>query len=176
MAEIEISEGSDYAVENGKFVWKGDWGQGGLLAQEAIPAEGRCWRSGTPRGWDRNGQKEAKATELGQRRVRLEYPSEGTGLKKDHQYQFRHSLRDRVGVHNSRSKDIVFRDCDFHALTGMGFVSQFTENITFQRVNVAPPEGGSAPAPPGRTSSTSRTARAVSSWTPAAFPACRTMR
>ena len=41
-----------------------------------------------------------------------------------------------MGVHNTRGKDIVFRDCDFHALTGMGFVSQFTENITYQRVNV----------------------------------------
>jgi hypothetical protein len=141
VAEIEIAEGSDHVVENGKFVWKGDWGQGRLLVQEAIPSEGRCWRSSMPRGWDSNGQKEAKATELGPRRIRLEYPSEGTGLKKDHQYQFRHSLRDRVGIHNARSKDIVFRDCDFHALTGMGFVSQFTENIIYQRVNVAPPEG-----------------------------------
>lgn len=143
VAEIEIAEGSDYAVENGRFLWKGDWGQGRLLAQEAVPAEGRCWRSGVPRGWNSIGQNEAKATELGPRRVRLEYPSEGTGLKNDHQYQFRHSLRDRVGVHNSRSKDIAFRDCDFHALTGMGFVSQFTENIIYQRVNVAPPQGSS---------------------------------
>jgi hypothetical protein len=46
-----------------------------------------------------------------------------------------------VAVHSNRSKDIVFRDCDFYALTGMGFVCQFTENLTFQRVNVAPPAG-----------------------------------
>lgn len=142
-AEIQIAEGSDHAVENGKFIWKGDWGHDHLLAQEANPAEGRCWRSKVPRGWDSSGQKEAKATDLGKGRIRLEYPSEGTGLKKDHHYQFRHALRDRVGVHNTRSKNIVFRDCDFHALTGMGFVSQFTENIIYQRVNVMPPEGSS---------------------------------
>ena len=140
-AVIRIAEGSDYAVEKGKFVWKGDWGQGRLLVQEAVPEEGRCWRAKMPRGWDSDGQQQATATELGPRMIRLEYPAEGTGLTKDHQYQFRHALRDRVGVHNSRSKDIVFRDCDFHALTGMGLVSQFTENIIYQRVNVVPPEG-----------------------------------
>lgn len=140
-AVVQIAEGSDYAVENGKLVWAGDWGQGRVLVQEAIPAEGRCWRSSMPRGWGTTGQAEASATELAPRTIRLDYPSAGTGLTKDHQYQFRHSLRDRVGVHNSRSKDIVIRDCDFHALTGMGFVSQFTENITYQRVNVAPPKG-----------------------------------
>jgi hypothetical protein len=139
-AVVRIAGGSDYIVENERFLWQGDWGQGRLLVQEAITEEGRCWRSQMPRGWDSNGQKEAKATDLGQRRIRLEFPSEGTGLKKDHQYQFRHSLRDRVGIHNSRSKNIVFRDCVFHALTGMGFVSQFTENIIYQRVNVAPPQ------------------------------------
>ncbi len=51
-AEIQIAEGSDHAVENGSFIWNGDWGHGHLLAQEAIPAEGRCWRSKVPRGWD----------------------------------------------------------------------------------------------------------------------------
>ena len=138
-AVIQVAGGSDYAVENGKFVWKGDWGQGRPLAQEAVPDEGRCQRTKMPRGWSGAGQTEAKATELGARKVRLEFASEGTGLTTGHQYQFRLGKRDVVAVHNARSKDIVFRDCDFYALSGMGFVSQFTENITYQRVNVAPP-------------------------------------
>ena len=71
--------------------------------------------------------------------MRLDYPDGESGLEPGHQYHFRNIKRDSVGVHNNRSKDIIFRDCDFYALTGMGFVSQFTENITFQRVNVAPP-------------------------------------
>ena len=43
-AVIQIAEGSDYAIENGKFTWTGDIGSGGLLVQEAVPEEGRCWR------------------------------------------------------------------------------------------------------------------------------------
>ncbi len=84
-AEIQIAEGSDHAVENGTFIWKGDWGRGQLLAQEAYPAERRCWRSNVSRVWDSKGQKEAKTTDLGKARIRLEYSSEGTGLKKDYQ-------------------------------------------------------------------------------------------
>ena len=137
-AVIQIAEGSDYAVENGKFRWRGDWGPG-AFCQTLNLKEGRCHRSRAPRGWDAQGQLDASAQDLGGRKVRLDYPNGESGLKAGHQYHFRSTKRDSVGVHNSRCKDIVFRDCDFYALTGMGFVSQFTENIIYQRVNVAPP-------------------------------------
>jgi len=141
-AVIQVAEGSDYAVENGKFIWRGDWGSSGWAAQEAISEEGRSWRiKESPLGWNGKGQSDATATDLGGRKVRLDYGTKEPGLLQSHQYQFRNAVRDRVGVHNARSKDIVFRDCDFYALTGMGFVSQFTENITYQRLNVAPPKG-----------------------------------
>lgn len=137
-AVIQVAEGSDYAVIDGKFRWLGDWGPG-AFCQTLNIEDGRCRRSRTPRGWTPEGQMEASARDLGGHKVRLDYPDGETGLKRGHQYHFRNIKRDSVGVHNSRSKDIVFRDCDFYALTGMGFVSQFTENLTFQRVNVAPP-------------------------------------
>ena len=78
-AVIQIAEGSDYAVENGKFHWQGDWGPG-AFCQEAVPEEGRCWRAKTPRGWNARGQSEAMATDLGGCKVRLEYPTGGAGL------------------------------------------------------------------------------------------------
>ncbi|MEI6178227.1 MAG: right-handed parallel beta-helix repeat-containing protein, partial [Verrucomicrobiota bacterium] len=137
-AVIQIAEGSDYAVENGRFRWRGDWGPG-AFCQKFDLKERRCRRFRTPRGWDAQGQSQASARDLGGRKVRLDYPNGESGLEPGHQYHFRNTKRDSVGVHNARCKDIVFRDCDFYALTGMGFVSQFTENITYQRVNVAPP-------------------------------------
>lgn len=137
-AVVQIAEGSDYAIENGKFRWRGDWGPG-AFCQTLNLEDGRCRRSPAPRGWTPEGQADATAQDLGGRKVRLDYTNGDSGLKPGHQYHFRSTKRDSVGVHNSRSKDIVFRDCDFHALTGMGFVSQLTENITYQRVNVAPP-------------------------------------
>jgi hypothetical protein len=139
-AVIQVAEGSDYAVKNGKFLWQGDWGPG-AFCQKLDVKEGRCRRFPTPRGWTPDGQMDAAATDLGGRKVRLDFADGGSGLESGNQYHFRNIKRDSVGVHNSRSKDIVFRDCDFYALTGMGVVSQFTENLTFQRVNVAPPSG-----------------------------------
>ena len=137
-AVIQVAESSDYTIENGKFGWRGDWGPGSFCQKLDIK-EGRCRRFPTPRGWTPEGQMVAKAKDLGERKVQLDYPDGESGLEAGHQYHIRNIKRDSVGVHNSRSKDIVFRDCDFYALTGMGFVSQFTENLTFQRMNVAPP-------------------------------------
>jgi hypothetical protein len=133
---IQIAEGSTYAIEKGKFSWTGDLGPGWTMVQEAIPETGKCWRRGQ---W--NPFSSAEATELGGGKIRLEYQAGNLGMAKGRQFQFRNVDRDTATAHNTRSKDIVFRDCNFYAMTGMAIVSQFTENITFQRVNVIPPAG-----------------------------------
>ena len=138
-AVIQVAEQSDYLIKDGKFTWTGDWGPGSFC-QEAIPAEGRAWRRGAPFGWQSAGQTEATATDLGERKVRLDYPTGAHGLTVGHRYHFRDTARVMVGIHNARCARITFRDCDIYALTGMGFVSQFTDTITYQRVNVAPPK------------------------------------
>lgn len=139
-AVIAVAEGSTYEIKAGRFLWTGGWGPGDSC-QEAIPNEGICWRRKTPRGWKAQGQVEATATDLGDRKVRLEFPNGESDLTIGHQYHFRSTGRDRVGVHNARCSRITFRDCTVHALVGMGFVSQFTDTITYQRVDVVPPPG-----------------------------------
>jgi hypothetical protein len=134
---IQIAEGSTHSFKDGKFAWTGDIGSGAVMVQQATPAQGRCWRMGF--GWNPF----ALATSVedqGGGKFKLNF-KDSYRLQTGDQFQFRHIKRDSVGVHNSRSKDIVIRDCDFYSLTNMGFVSQFTENITYQRVNVASPAG-----------------------------------
>ncbi len=138
-AVIQVAEQSDYLIKDGKFAWVGDWGPG-KFCQEAVPAERRAWRRGAPFGWNATGQTEAMATDLGARKVRLEYTTGAPGLTAAHHYHFRDTRRVMVGIHNARCVRITFRDCDVYALTGMGFVSQFADTITYQRVNVAPPK------------------------------------
>ena len=140
-AVLRIAEGSDYTIHDGTLSWTGDLGKGGLMVQEAIPGEGRCWRGGGRPFMKEDSLTAEKIEDLGNRTVRLSWTGTNHGLQKGHQFHFRLVARDSVGVHNARSKDIVFRDCEFNALTGMGFVSQFTENIVCQRVNVVPPHG-----------------------------------
>jgi hypothetical protein len=140
-ALLRIAEQSDYVIEGAKLRWIGDLGKGGLMVQEGIPEEGRCWRGGKKSFMHPDGLTADTIEDLGNRQVRLTWAGTNHGLQKGHQFHFRLIARDSVGVHNTRSKAITFRDCEFNALTGMGFVSQFTDTITIERVNVIPPAG-----------------------------------
>ncbi len=135
-ADIQVAEGSTYTVKEGRFAWTGDLGPGWTMVQEADPATGKCWRRGQ---WDPFSSANAKI--LGRDKLRLTYKSGNLGMIAGHQFQFRNVIRDTTSGLNSRCKDIVFRDCNFYSLPGMAIVSQFTENITFQRVNVIPRPG-----------------------------------
>lgn len=139
-AVIIMAERSTYVIRDRRLEWTGDWGPGSDV-QEAIPSEGTCWRRAGLRGWKGSGQVEATATDLGNRRVRLEFNDGVSGLTAGHQYHLTSRHRDRVGVHTARSSRITFRDCTVHALMGMGFVSQGTDTLTMERVDVRPPEG-----------------------------------
>jgi hypothetical protein len=140
-AIIRVAEASTYEIAGGRFLWSGDWGIGELLCQEAQLAEGRTARTGTPKGWTAKGQELATAKALGERLVEFDFGAGASGLTATKQWQMRLITRDLVGAHNTRCKDITVRDCRFHALTNMGIVSQFTENLTFQRVDIVPPPG-----------------------------------
>lgn len=135
-ADIRMAEGSTYEIKDGKLAWTGDVGNGWFMVQQAIPAEGRAWRMGR---WDPFSS--AKAEDLGGGKVRLSYAKGNFGMTNDRQYQFRPVTREVVTAHNTRSRNIAFRDCDFHAMTGMGIVSQFTAGVTFERVRIAPKAG-----------------------------------
>lgn len=136
-SQIQIAEGSTYLISDGKFSWTGDIGSGDVMTQEAIPAEGRAWRAGVNKS---PFDKATSVEDLGGGRLRLEFGADFQ-LKVGHQFQFRHLGREVVGGHQTRCKDMSFRDCDFNALAGMGIVSQFTDGITFGRVRIIPPEG-----------------------------------
>ena len=136
VVEVTPADGSTYKIEGGHFSWTGDLGPGWTMVQEATPADGSCWRRGQ---WDPFAG--AVAQQLVGGKVRLTYAAGNPGLQAGHCFQFRNIVRDTTSAANLRSKNIVFQDCNFRMLPGMGIVSQFTENITFERVNVQPKEG-----------------------------------
>ncbi|MCH8529171.1 MAG: right-handed parallel beta-helix repeat-containing protein [Kiritimatiellae bacterium] len=140
-AIFQVAEGSDYEVEHERFFWRGDWLGGKVLTQQLDLESGVCQRRGVLRGWTSEGQEEARATDLGGRRVRIEFPSGSSDMQAGFQVHFRNRERRMCGVHSTRSARITFRDCEVNALSCMGFVSQFTDTMTFQRVNVVPPAG-----------------------------------
>jgi hypothetical protein len=50
----------------------------------------------------------------------------------------RHSARDHSGVFIYRCKDTVFENVNLFTAAGLGFLGQFSENITLRRTNVMP--------------------------------------
>lgn len=136
-ADIHIAEGSTHALRDGRIVWTGDIGEGRMLAQEAIPAEGRARRI----GFKNNPLDHASRIEaLGPDRYRLHFTGRSPPAA-GRQFQLRTLHRDVVGAHHVRSKDIAIRDCEFNAFAGMGIISQFTDGIEYERVKVVPPAG-----------------------------------
>jgi hypothetical protein len=133
---IRPAEGSTWKIEGGRFSWTGDLGPGWTMVQQADLAAKSCWRMGR---WDPFGA--ATAEDAGGGLVRLSYASGNLGMIKGRQFQFRNVERDTTSAVNHRCKNVSFRDCNFHALPGMGIVSQFTEGLAFERVNVVPRPG-----------------------------------
>jgi hypothetical protein len=135
-AVVQVADGSTYEINDGRFAWTGDLGGGWVMAQQAEPETGKCWRMGQ---W--NPFAEARAQDLGGGRVRLSYTQGNMGMIPGRQFQFRRVTRDSVAGLNTRSRNLVFRDCEWNALVNMGLVSQFCENLTFQTVSIVPPSG-----------------------------------
>lgn len=132
--EIEVHPDSSYEVREGRLVWIGEgWEKTGNLTQELNPETNQVRRT-------RISLEGMAVEELAPFRLRARGKS---AMKAGHIYQVRDTFRDYAAVFTRRSKDIVWQDVNFYFLHGMGLVSQFSENLTFDRVSIAPdPKSG----------------------------------
>jgi len=139
-AIVQIQRDCAYAIENGRFVWVGEgWRSYGTgLNQECdLSEDGRCWRRGSGPLTD-----VTKAEEMSPFTVKFSF-DKNPGFVKGRVIQCREILRDCAGGLVQRSRDITWRNCAIHALGGMGIVHQFSENITYDHVDLAPrPDSG----------------------------------
>ena len=137
-ADVQIHPDCTYAIENGQFAWIGEgWRSAGrALNQEYDPADhGRTWRCGA-----RPLAGVQRAEELAPNRVRFHF-ERNTGFTKGRVFQCRETFRDMAGGFIVHSRDITMRDGAFHALGGMGIVHQFSENLRYERMQLAPRAG-----------------------------------
>lgn len=128
-ADLSVHADSTYRVEDGRLIWVGEgWEHDHGLAQELAPDEGRVWR--------RAGLlKDLRVEELAPGRLRVHGEHR---MEVGRVFQIRDPHRDCCGVFLNRSRDITLRDVDLYFMHGMGVLSQFTENITAERVAIAP--------------------------------------
>ncbi len=133
-AEFIIHKDSAYEIKDGALVWKGEgWQETGGLGQELEPESGRVHRLRDPLGG-------LKCEEIRPFEIRAQGKHR---LKAGHIYQIRNPFRDYCGVFTRNSRDITWRNVNFRFIHGMGMVSQFSEDLTFDGVRIAPdPESG----------------------------------
>lgn len=127
--DLEIHKDSQYTIEDGRIVWQGEgWSYETGLGQELDPDTNEVRRMPDP----------LKGLTLEQIKPFLIRGRGKHRMKPRHIYQLRNTFRDCAGVFTRRSRDITWRNVHFRFMHGMGLVNQFSENLTFDRVVIAP--------------------------------------
>ncbi len=134
-ADVRIHPDSAHRIENGRLIWQGagwEFGAGGY-AKVLDPKTGRFGH-----GFRTDGVKfEVREGGL----VRLNYATGKPDLVVGRVIQNRNVTRDCVGFFQAYSRNIAWKNCAIHAIHGMGVVSQFSENLSFENVRVEPRKG-----------------------------------
>ena len=78
-------------------------------------------------------------TDLGDNVLQFSFPG-GSSYREGCTYQVRDGVRNQVGTFIHRSKNVTLEDCGFHYMHGLGIVGQYSENLTFTRLECAPRE------------------------------------
>ena len=132
-ADLKIHRDSQYTIENGKITWQGEgWSYSTGLAQELDLSTNEVWRRRDPlNGMTLKGVESFLVRAHGKHTMR-----------QGRVYQIRNTFRDCCGAFTRRSKDIIWKDVRFRFMHGMGLVNQFSEDLTFDSVTIAPDEEG----------------------------------
>ncbi|NWJ52647.1 MAG: right-handed parallel beta-helix repeat-containing protein [Bacteroidetes bacterium] len=129
---------SPYTIENGKLVfigegWKSRWHGEMEFERETkfIASQTGDW------GCLGDGSQNYKAENLKYGVVRLNYafkrkPAKGNYLV------LRHSARDHAGTFIVDSKNVTIENMNMYHNGGLGILSQYSENLTFKKVNCVP--------------------------------------
>ncbi|MFE5036497.1 right-handed parallel beta-helix repeat-containing protein [Streptomyces sp. NPDC056683] len=141
---LSIPAGSPYRVNGTHVTWLGEtspatgqpyWsGVDGLqYTQIHDPVAQRTWRGDNPLFND-----VASVTDLGRRRIRIDYTTAARPADAGLVYQMRNIERTEPGAFIWQSKNVTLRSMNAYYLQSFGVVGQFSENISIDRVNFAP--------------------------------------
>lgn len=83
----------------------------------------------------------AHAAELAPNKVRLDGDFSQANYREKCTITTRDHIRDHAGIFIDQSKNITLENVDLHYMHGLGIISQFSENLTYKSVNIAPSKG-----------------------------------
>lgn len=129
-ADLQIHKDSKYKIAYRNIFWYGDgWTYNTRILAQELNLE----TNDVKRLWNPIEYMEFEELKSGLVRANGSHK-----LKKDHVYQLREVYRDYAAVFTRRSKNIIWENVNFYFLHGMGLVSQFSENLTYDSVSIAP--------------------------------------
>lgn len=137
-ATVSVNKDSRYRIDDQKHVvWVGDYWEAPLnggrsLVQRVLPNPLQVRGGGS--GVD---IRRFEAEELRPGVLKLKY-DKNPGLRVGETHQHREIRRDYCAVFNEYSKNVSFTNTAFHFMHGMGVVSQFSKDISFNKVRIAP--------------------------------------
>ncbi len=126
-----------YVIENGKLFFVGEGWKGGVtrmmefdretrIIQQADHAIGANWK-------DYSVVQAAPGILRFSRAGGFErYPKDGNIIV------FRHNARDHAGMFLNESRNLVLEDIKIYHTAGLGILCQYSENLSFERVDVVP--------------------------------------
>lgn len=129
-----VHKDSRYELENGALTWTGEgWRFRDGPMQEYDPLTNTTWRI------DNIVIAAARVEEREPGRLRLIYaegwlPQTTVGRV----FQARDGIRDQVGALIIGSRKVAWRDVGVHFMHGLGLVCQFSEDVFFERMELAP--------------------------------------
>lgn len=130
--DTEVHPDSRYEIRDGRLVWIGEgWSFAEGPTQTYDPVRNTTWRM------DNWLERALRVEELEPMKLRLHFDFQPEAVAGQVQ-QSRDGIRDQVGVFITRSSNITFTEVGLHFLHGLGVVGQFSENLTFRRINLSP--------------------------------------
>ncbi|MCP5537498.1 MAG: right-handed parallel beta-helix repeat-containing protein [Akkermansiaceae bacterium] len=130
----KVHPDSDYSIIGSRVQWLGEgWADYHNMVQHYDPVQKTTWRGGDPTSGVSSIQ------DLGGNRLKFNVTGGGLGnAVVGRTYQFRNTTRDQIGMWFNHCKDVLMQDVTVRAMHGFGILGQFTENITYERLTVAP--------------------------------------
>jgi len=131
-AVASIHPDSDYQVINGKLIWIGEgWqDQAGEYWQVFNPDTKNVVRHYLPID-------QLHFADFENNTVKINFKT-NPGFEERLTFQTRNILRDCAGFFIERSNDVVLENLQINFMHGMGIVAQFSKNLTYQSLIVAP--------------------------------------
>ncbi|TCM96342.1 hypothetical protein EV294_105209 [Paenibacillus sp. BK033] len=132
--DVQVHPDSQYKLEDGRLTWVGEgWTFRGGPVQHCDIDANRTWRVDD---WPSRAK---RIEETGSRRLRFHFgdnaiPDVRPGIT----VQMRDGIRDQVGVLIAGCRRVRLTELGIHFMHGLGVVGQFSEDLTFSSLELAP--------------------------------------